>query len=197
MANQNSSSSDVKRHQPQKASSSSSSNTWSCSDSSERSSILDDLPSFSDIVEQSQKKEEEEVAASPIRRPSRRTPSSIKRSLLKRKSWVDCDWEVMEQECYSSEDDSEDEDMDKRIPLFDDCQSDENDKGGDSAATDQAAPPHNPLRPRIRRGSLHEVILNEDSPVISGCARPKLRRRGTMEEKVMQDGGQYTLHYHW
>jgi hypothetical protein len=194
MANQNSSS-DVKRPQPQKASS------WSCSDSSERSSILDDLPSFSDLVEQSQKKEEE-VAASPIRRPSRRTPSSIKRSLLKRKSWVDCDWEVMEQECYSSEEEPDQEDMDKRIPLFDDCQSDENDKGGDSAATDQAAASQNATiakhtRPLTRRGSLHEVILNDDSPVISGCARPKLRRRGTMEEKIMQDGGQYTLHYHW
>jgi hypothetical protein len=113
----------------------------------------------------------------------------------------------MEQECfseyYSSEDDSEEGgDVDKRIPLFDDCQSDENDKGGDSAATDSAAASQNAsiakhTRPLTRRGSIHEVILNEDSPVISGCARPKLRRRGTMEEKVMQDGGQYTLHYHW
>ena len=109
----------------------------------------------------------------------------------------------MEQECYSSEEESEQEDMDKRIPLFDDCQSDENDKGEDSAATDPAAASQNATiakhtRPTLtRRGSLHEVILNEDSPVISGCARPKLRRRGTMEEKVMQDGGEYTLHYHW
>ena len=92
--------------------------------------------------------------------------------------------------------------MDKRIPLFDDCQSDENGKGGDSAATDPAAASQNATvakhtHPLTRRGSLHEVILNEDRPVISGCARPKLRRRGTMEEKVMQDGGQYTLHYHW
>jgi hypothetical protein len=179
MANQNSSS-DVKR---------------SCSsDSSERSSILDAL--FSDLAEQNHKEE------APIRRPSRRTPSSIKRSLLKRKSWADCDWEVMEQECfseyYSSEEESEQEDMDKRIPLFDDCLSDENDKGGDSAATDSAAAPENATiakhtRPLTRRGSLHEVILNEDSPVISGCARPKLRRRGTMEE--MQDGQQQPPHF--
>jgi hypothetical protein len=104
----------------------------------------------------------------------------------------------MEQECfseyYSSEDDSEEGgDVDKRIPLFDYCQSDENDKGGDSTAASQNATIAKHTRPLTRRGSLHEVILNEDSPVISGCARPKLRRRGTMEE--MQDGQQQPPHF--
>ncbi len=111
-------------------------------------------------------------------------------------SWVVCDWEVMEQDCYYSEYSSEDEtteeeEGDKRIPLFVEEENDGNDKQDDD--NDNAAPPHNPLRPRIRRGSIHEVILNEDSPVISGCARPKLRRRGTMQE--MQDGQQQPPHF--
>ena len=160
---------------------------------------------FSDLVEQNQKKEEEVVvAAPPIRIPSRRTPSSIKRSLLKRKSWADCDWEVMEQEWFSeyyssSEDDSEEEDMDKLIPLFDDdCQNDDKDRGESATTNDQGAAPQNATttentHPLTRRGSLHEVILNEDSPVISGCARPKLRRRGTMQE--MQDRQQQPPHF--
>ena len=130
--------------------------------------------------------------------PSNTSSCSTERSLhVMSESWAVCDWEVMEQDCYYSEYSSEDETTEeeeghKRIPLFVEDDNDGNDKQDDDD-NDNAAPPHNPLRPRIRRGSIHEVILNEDSPVISGCARPKLRRRGTMQE--MQDGQQQPPHF--
>lgn len=161
----------------------SSDNTSSCGGSG-RSSTLDDLL-FSDLADDNDKE-----TLPPIRKPSRRAPSSIKRSLQERReSWVCCDWEVIEKECYSdssSDEETGEEDADKLVPLFDD----EDEK--DTATLDHAT-----KQPLTRRGSLHEVILNEDSPVISGCARPKMRRRGTMEERITQDGQKQPPYFTW
>ena len=44
-----------------------------------------------------------------------------------------------------------------------------------------------------RRGSLLELILKEDTPTISGCDAPKMRRRGSMQERVIEDISMFQL----
>ena len=36
-----------------------------------------------------------------------------------------------------------------------------------------------------RRGSLLELILQEDAPIISGCSIPRMRQHGSVQEKII------------
>ena len=98
-------------------------------------------------------------------------------------SWAMSDWEDLERSIEElgawdkkTDDDCDDEDVDHPKPSkflppsFD---------GGEQHFD---AP---------RPGSLFALILQEDSPTISGCAPPKMRRRGTVEERTI-DGGDST-----
>ena len=89
-------------------------------------------------------------------------------------SWVLSDWEDLERSIEelgawdrNTDDDCDDADQPKpdKGPLssFD---------GGEQ------------LSEAPRPGSLFALILQEDSPTISGCAAPKMRRRGTMDERI-------------
>ena len=46
-----------------------------------------------------------------------------------------------------------------------------------------------------RRGSLFELILKDDAPTIPGCISPKMRRLGSMWEKILvSDESQPEVH---
>lgn len=154
---------------------------------SERRRILDDLL-FSDLAEHDSEEE-----TPPVRRTSRRSPSSIKRSLQNNEGWVACDWEVMEQECFA--DCISEKEADKLLPLFDDDDDETKEStNADHAAPDQAAPKTS----FTRHGSIYEVILKEDSHSLKyhlWTCKTKQRRQGNMEETVCKEGQQLPLHF--
>ena len=108
----------------------------------------------------------------------------------KRTSWVVCNWDPEqyqdfdvdsdydEDECYqssTSQDTIDESQLEKRI-------GGEHSDDTESSKASSSASAAFPMAPRP--GSLLQLILQEDSPTISGCERPPMRRRGSMEEKI-------------
>ena len=100
----------------------------------------------------------------------------------KRISWAIFDWEE------SIEDfDSCDENDESETYLFQDVAQDR----ASSSQAGKAEPVDNCISKSLgdtpRRGSLLELILREDAPIISGCRAPLMRQLGSMHEKIISD----------
>ena len=121
-------------------------------------------------------------------------PRPQSRQAQKRMSWAVCNWD--EPDSYSDYDEDE---CDQHEPCSASQELDEHNEediqvlrridGEHPQETSRSKAVHSksasvtfPMAPRP--GSLLELILADDAPTISGCERPAMRRRGTMEEKI-------------
>merc|ERR1719223_1215880 len=101
----------------------------------------------------------------------------------KRTSWATSDWEDLSRSIGDTDDQDENDSCptDRHPWLFQDCSISSRNSEADHYKSNSSWPetPSNVARP----GSLLELILQEDSPVISGCDVPEMRRRGSMQER--------------
>ena len=160
----------------------------SCSSSSSSSfhkvSVLDEL--FSEY-ESCKSMEPSTTTKTTARLSKNKRPITASNSFIHmdqhRDSWNLCDWEELERISIEDEDQDDEVDRDAYITLID---GDE--PISSSTATTNASTRCNETKAMmVRRRSLHEVLLQEDMSIISGCRPPKCVRRGSMQEKMFND----------